>query len=130
MAGSKSYAQSVINLEANVGYNPTVQKYLAIFTTAPTDTTAGTECSYAGYTRMAHSPGAATSVGGLATSVNTGTIVFPAVAGSTQTIVGTALMSASTGGTVIYYDDTVTSQAVLVGQSYIMTAGQAVFTET
>ena len=130
MAGSKSLTQSLANLDRNVGFNPSTPTYLAIFTTAPGDNTSGVECSYPGYTRMAYPTVASAAVAGLATSSNTSTVIFPAVSGSTQTITGTALMSASSGGTVIYYDDTVTPQAVLVGQSYILTPGQAVFTET
>ena len=84
MAG-KSQAQEVINLNTNAGISPAVTRYLALYTVAPTDTTPGTECADAAYTRQVWTPGA---VSGSPSSVtNTNQLDFPIVSGASVTIV-------------------------------------------
>jgi len=72
---------------------PTV--YVALYTVAPTDGTAGTEVTNAnGYTRKAVSFSAAS---GGATS-NSGTVTFDTATGSWGTVVAMALVDSSTHG--------------------------------
>ena len=73
--------------------------YLALFSTDPTDAGSGTECSWAGYARQSMTFG--TVSGGSVSS--SGTIAFPAVAGSNVTITHIGIYDASSSGNLLYH---------------------------
>lgn len=90
MAGLKTTEANAI-LDAQL----TGTLYLALFTTAPTASTAGTEVSGGAYARQSISFGSAS--GGVKTS--SGVVNFPTATAGWGTVVAWAVMSASSGGT-------------------------------
>lgn len=105
--------------------------YLALLTAVPT-TNAGTglaEVSGSSYARQAIA--AATGWSAIAQSsdtlhdqiTNSAAITFPAVTTTAYTVVGIALYDAASAGNLLMYQS-VTSQAVAVGNSYQVAAGQ------
>jgi hypothetical protein len=93
--------------------------YLALFTAAPTDAGGGTECSYSGYARQSIAF-SAPSGGAIA---NSGTVTFPAAAGSTQTVVAIGIFDASTSGNLLAWKTLASSIAYAVGDIPIVSAG-------
>ncbi len=87
-----------ITLKGATAYNVTTP-YLALFTTDPTDAGTGTECSWSGYARQSMSFGTISN-GSVSSS---GTITFPAVAGSNVTITHIGIYDASSGGNLLYH---------------------------
>lgn len=90
----------------------------------PTDTGAGgAEASYTGYARQALSRAAGTWTvpadnGGSQRITNAAAVTWPAsTGGGTQTVTHIAIMSAVTGGVMLYSDALTTSQAITVGGS-------------
>jgi hypothetical protein len=78
--------------------------YLALFITAPDDTGAGTEITTAGtngYSRQAVTWGAPS--GDPSVAANTNLITFGAFSSNLPEVPHLALMSAATGGTMLYY---------------------------
>lgn len=95
--------------------------WIALYTTAPTDSTAGTEVTNANaYVRMAVTFNAAS---GGATE-NTATVTWPAATGSWGTVLAAAVVDSATigGGNVIGYM-TFTGQAVATGNVFEIVAG-------
>lgn len=103
--------------------------YLALFTAAPTsrDGTGGTEVSTAAtaYARQAIASGgwAAISTSGSGLSLieqilNSGVVTFPTATANWGTIVGAALMDASTNGNMLDYADLSASQVVNTGNTF------------
>lgn len=80
--------------------------YVALYTVAPTETTAGTECNYTGYVRIpiARSPSGEFTVSG-DNATNTNALTFAQCTGGTNQAVAFGLLTASTGGTLILYGD-------------------------
>lgn len=77
--------------------------YVALYTAVPTDASAGTEVAGSAYARQAVAAAAWTRT---ASSIsNNAEIAFPAVTGSPYTVVGWALMDASSGGNQLYWGD-------------------------
>lgn len=89
--------------------------YVALFTTAPTDSTAGTETTYTNYARVAvprSSAGWTVASGAVS---NAAAITFPQCGTTGATIVAFAIMTASTGGDMLYWGDLTSSLAVSSG---------------
>ncbi len=86
--------------KTDIGALPTV--YVALTTTAPTRTAAGTEAAYTGYARVAT---AASDWESAATAAiqNAATITFGACTAGSSTVVGFDLYTASSGGTRIAF---------------------------
>lgn len=121
MAGNLSdYAENKI-LEHSTGKTswsrPNV--WIALYTVAPTDSSAGTEVSQTGYARVQVADGT-NSVWGSASSgsiknngsynasdsglgAGTGVITFPKATAAWGTVSAVALLDASTGGNIIWY---------------------------
>jgi hypothetical protein len=79
--------------------------YIALFTVAPTDSTSGTEANYTGYARVAVPRSAAGwTVSGNQVS-NAALITFGQCTSGSNTIVAAAIMTASSGGTIIEWVD-------------------------
>ena len=80
--------------------------YIALFTAAPSDSAAGTECDYTGYQRVAVArSGAAWTVSGNNVS-NAAAVTFPACSGgAADTAVAFGIMTADTSGDLIVWGD-------------------------
>lgn len=86
--------------------------YIALYTVVPTDATAGTEVSGSAYARQAVAAAAWTRTNNQIT--NNAEVAFPAVTGSAYTVVGWAVMDASSAGNQLYWGDC-TSTTMNVG---------------
>lgn len=100
--------------------------YAALFTAAPTDAGGGTECAYSGYARQAIAF-AAPSGGAIA---NSGTVTFPAVAGSSQTVVAIGIFDALSGGNLLAHKTLSSSVAYAVSDIPIINASGVTITLT
>lgn len=90
--------------------------YIALLTVAPTDSTAGTECDYTGYARVAvaRTSGGWTISGNNAS--NTAAITFgQCSAGDADTAVAFAIFTASTGGDMLFWGDLTSNLTISVG---------------
>jgi hypothetical protein len=94
---------------------PTV--YLALYTTAPTDSTAGTEVAGASYARKAITFNAASS-GAATNSANVDFTNMP-----TSTVVAVAIVDALTSGNILVYGALTTSRSVVLGDTLRISAG-------
>ena len=83
----------------NTAYTPPTTVYLALFLSNPTIAGSGTEASYSGYARQAV---AFSAISG-ATTQNSGTVTFPAVAGSSITVTHFAIYDASSAGNLLLF---------------------------
>jgi hypothetical protein len=105
--------------------------YAAAYTTAPTDSTSGTEVTTAGgtlYARVAITFGAA-SGGSISNSAD---IQFPVAGASWGTIVGIAITDNATAGAgnVLYYDGGITSVAISANDRLVIPSGSLTVTQT
>lgn len=90
--------------------------YLALFTTAPTSSGGGTEVVGGSYTRAQLTFTAAS--GGATSNANQVQIIgMPSV-----TVVGLAVMSASTGGTMLFYGNLLTPKTTNAGDTFTVQA--------
>ena len=118
MAGSKTDAleQRIIDHLFKGGATPALTAlstvYVALYTVVPTDSTAGTEVSGSAYARASVAAAAWTRTSNSIT--NNVEVTFPAVTGSSYTVVGWAIMDASTAGNQLYWGDC-TSTVMNVG---------------
>lgn len=80
-----------------------ISTYIGLLTVAPTDSSAGTETAYSGYTRMALSTSNFASAATVGTIVNTAAITYPTNGGATQNFVAVAIYDASTSGNMLYW---------------------------
>lgn len=92
--------------------------YVGLFTTAPTDSTAGTECSGTNYARVNSSGKWATPTSGSPSSVaNNAVITFPtAGAGGWGDVVAFGIFNAASGGTLLRYGS-LTTKTVASGDT-------------
>lgn len=109
MAGSKTdnYETKVLNTMRGTSLSAWTP-YLALFTTAPTETTGGVEVSLLSYARQAITFGAPADNGVYKEVASTGTILFPSMDGSGESVVAIGYFDALTGGELRYYDDAIT----------------------
>ena len=105
-------AQRHALMDRNFGVSPAVTLYLALTTTAPTDTAAGTEQTGTGYARQAITFSAAASD----TTSNTNAPAFTNSGGTSwaQTV-GCEIYTALTGGTRVFWDTWDTPQTNTAG---------------
>jgi hypothetical protein len=88
--------------------------YLALFTTAPTSSGGGTEVTGGSYSRPQITFTAAS--GGATSNANLLQILgMPAV-----TVVGLAVMSASSGGTMLFYGNLLTAKTTNAGDTFVV----------
>lgn len=130
MAKGNLAKQGTINFWCrNQSVTQPAQLYLALFATDPTDAGTGTEASYSGYSRPAVTFGAPTLSGGLASSSNTNRIEFPVVPAASGNAAYVALMTAATGGTVVYYGPLAATYPLGIGVQPIVPIGSLTVTE-
>lgn len=97
--------------------------YIALFTTDPGETGAGTEANYTGYARVAvaRTAGGWTITGN--TASNAAAITFAECTAGSNTITHFAIMTASTGGDMIFSGALTASLAVSTGITPEFAAG-------
>lgn len=119
MSLSNTYETTTLNWLFTTGAvtRPTTW-FLALYTVAPTDSTAGTEVTGGSYARQS----VTMSVTG-DTASNTATVEWPAATASWGTVVAAAIMDASTGGNIISYGALTTSKTVSSGDVFRFPAG-------
>lgn len=100
------------NTHATPLVTPNNSIYVALYTTAPSESSAGTEVSGSSYARVQVPTANWTRT--VSSVANNTEVVFPAVTTSAYTVVGWAIMDASTTGNMLYWGDT-TSTTMNVG---------------
>ena len=100
--------------------------WLALYSVAPGESAAGTELTGNNYGRIA--AGFSAASGGVV--VNAGTITFTATGGAWSQIVGHSLMTLETGGTAMYYEDSVAGPTLADGDSHEFDPSDVTVTET
>jgi hypothetical protein len=128
--GSKTdyHENKVLELLRGNTYTAPATVYSALYTTAPTDSSAGTECTAttSGYTRLATT--FSTATGG--SVQNSGSLIWATLAAA-FTVIGWALADAITvsgAGNLLYYT-TVTTVAFVTGDQPTIAIGGIVITE-
>lgn len=131
-----TYENSLIDwLMRGQALTPTANGYIALFTTCPTDSTGGTEVTGSGYARVG-GPASAVSAtlanwagtqsagstvassGSTGTTSNNNTISFPAATGDWAGPINCfGYMSASTGGTLIFYAPLTAARTITNGST-------------
>jgi hypothetical protein len=134
MAGSKTNALETRILDhlfkggATPALGALSTVWVALYTVVPSDSSAGTEqgIGTSGYARTSVAAAGWTVAGNQVS--NTNPVEFPAVTGSAYTVVGWAIMDASTSGNQLYWGDC-TSTVMNVGDIPRFAAGALVITE-
>jgi len=124
MAGLKvTYEQNVLNkVFRNIDFTSPATLYVGLYTTAPTDSSEGTEVSGGAYARQTITFNAPTG-GAPSQIVNSAQVLFPEATANWGTIVAVALHSASTGtGNQILWANVTTSKAINTGDQAAINA--------
>lgn len=114
------------NVKTGTIANPpsgTVTLYLALYVTDPGGDNSGTEASYSGYARQSITFGTPAMNGSLAVVSNTNDIEFPTVPTASGNVAYAAILSAVSGGTLIYYGSLGASYALNQGVKPTVPAG-------
>lgn len=113
----------------NVSYTSPATVYAALYTTAPTNSTSGTEVGAGvGYARQAVTFAAPSPAGA---TQNSAPVTFgPNTTTDWGTVVGTAVLDASVAGNILYFGALAASKNVQVGDSVSFAAGALTVTET
>jgi len=103
--------------------------YIALFTSNPTETGGGTEANYTGYARVA----VARSAGGWTVSGNQASnaakITFGECTAGSNTITGLAIMTAGSGGDMLFYNALSANLSVSTGITPEFAIGALTITE-
>jgi hypothetical protein len=124
MAGLKvTYEQNVLNkVFRNTDFTSPATLYVGLYTTAPTDSTEGTEVSGGAYARQTITFGAPTG-GAPSQIVNSAQVLFPEATANWGTIVAVALHSSATGtGNQVLWANVTTSKAINSGDQAAINA--------
>lgn len=105
-------------------YTKPTSVYVALYTTDPGDTDAGTEVSGSGYARQVATWGAA--VNGAAS--NATQLVFTASGGSFGTITHIGIRDASSAGNLLYYGTLTVPRTITDGESLVFDIGNITVT--
>ena len=126
MALSNYLENALLNATVrNTAYTSPATVYLALYSTAPTSSTSGTELTGSGYSRQAITFNAPS--GGAVTS--NVTVTFGPATSNWVPIIASAVLDASTGGNILYFTSTV-AQNVLSGSSLVIDGGNVSITLT
>lgn len=124
MPKSNTAKTMVLNfLARNQSVAQPTQLYLALFSTNPTDANTGTEASYDGYQRQAVTFGNPQLSGGNAIISNSSQLTFALVPSASGNIAYAALMTAQTGGDLMYYGPLAATYALNQGVQPIVPIG-------
>ncbi len=129
MATSKKQAYQISTLQLLLGISPSADRWIKLFTAAPTASTAGTEVSDSGYARRPISSWAAiTQSLGLSLTSNAAAVDFGAAVDGSVTVVAFAVSDAVSGGNDVYWGDLV-NFTIPVGVGSHVNAGACIVTE-
>ena len=130
MAGSKTdfYENKVIAHLFETAYTAPDPLYVALYTVAPTDSTAGTEATGGAYARVSVAQGTGWTSAGNATE-NAADITFPEATASWGEVVAFALLDAATAGNMLYWGDLSASKTINDGDTAKIPAGDLDITE-
>jgi hypothetical protein len=103
---------------AGVAYTSPTTVYTALYSTAPTVSTTGTELTGNGYSRQATTFGTPTN-GSIS---STGNVVFTCSDNNWPTVVSVGITDASTGGNIMYFQ-AIAGRNVKVGDSLTFPSG-------
>jgi hypothetical protein len=122
---SNYLANSVANATLrNTSYTSPATVYVALYSTAPTASTSGTELTGNSYSRQTvtfSAPSAGSASSNVAVSFG------PATGNNWATVKGMAIVDASSSGNILYFQST-TSQNVLIGKTLTYGSGNIVIT--
>lgn len=123
MAGFSDYLEDKV-LEHVFGgnaYTAPSTLYVALYTSAPSDTGGGTEVSGGGYVRQT----ATFTVSGTnpTTASNTGAIEYPTATANYGTVTSVGIFDASSSGNLLAYANLTTSKVVSTGDVFRFNAG-------
>lgn len=108
----------------NVSYTSPTTVYVGLFTTAPTDTTSGTEVSGGSYARQVLSVSTA-SDGVVSSSAD---ITFPQATGNWGTITSLGIHDALSSGNLLMFTDLTTSKTIETGDILKVSTGSLTVT--
>jgi len=128
MSATNSFETSLLNLiftNANIanvgdatglrGSSTAANLHIALYTTTPGESTAGTEANFTGYARVAVvRSGSGWTVSGNQAS-NAAKITFAECTGGSNTITGFSIMTAGTGGDMLFYGSLSANLSVSTG---------------
>ena len=95
--------------------------YVALYTSAPSDSGGGTEVSGSGYSRQSVTFAAATS--GAGTTSNTNAQTFTASGGAFGTVVAIGIHDASSGGNLLWHGNMTASKTIADGDTLEFSIG-------
>lgn len=121
MSMSNYLEDKLLNLVLrNTAFTSPTATYLALYTSDPGETDAGTEVTGGAYARQAIVFGAPSNN----TVSNSSTIAFPVATAAWGTVAYVGIRDAATGGNLLFSAAVGTSQAVGVNNQVIFNAGQ------
>jgi hypothetical protein len=107
---------------------PTANVYVALYTVAPTDSSAGTEVSGGSYSRVAvTTTGGWTDPAGTGITSNISLITFPTATASWGTIVAVGIFDTISGGNLLAYQNMSYPKTVLNNYIFKFVAGALTF---
>jgi hypothetical protein len=123
----RAQAIGITGASAGAGTGPTTL-YVGLFTTAPTDSTAGTEVTGGSYARVSVTSGTGTwnntqgntsgaSTGTDGTTENVSTVTFPAPTANWGVVTSFGIFDASSGGNLLIYAALTTSKTINNGDA-------------
>lgn len=120
MSSFSDYLENKVMLHVFGGtaYSAPSTLYLALYTTAPTDTGGGTELSGSGYARQTVAFTVTND-----TASNTSAIEFPTATGSWGTIVAVGVFDQLTSGNLLAYGNLTASKTIASGDVFRVPAG-------
>jgi len=130
MAGSKSdfLENAVIQHLFESDFSAPANMYVALYTSAPTDSGGGVECTGGAYEREAVARQTGWTSAGNATE-NASDITFTEATASWGTVVAFGLFDALSAGNLLYWGDLTTSKSIDNGDTAKIPAGDLDITE-
>ena len=128
MSLTVTFEQHVLNkVFRNINFTSPAALYVALYTTAPTDSGGGQEVNTGGYARQAVTFGAPTG-GSPSQIANDAQVQFPEATADWSTIVAAGLFTASTGGNLVCWGNLTTPKTINTGDQAVFNVGSIVIT--
>lgn len=120
MAGFSDYLENAVlgYVFSGASFSQPGTKYLALYTTAPTDAGGGTELSGSAYARQSC---AFTTTGAQAT--NGSAVEWPTATGTWGTVVAVGVFDASSSGNLLAWNNLTASKTIATGDVFRINAG-------
>ena len=120
MAGFSDYLENAVlgYVFSGASFSQPGTKFLALYTTAPTDAGGGTELSGSAYARQSC---AFTTTGAQAT--NSSAVEWPTATGSWGTVVAVGVFDASSSGNLLAWNNLTASKTISTGDVFRINAG-------